>query len=118
LAYDELASDYKKLSDKNTDICKQLEEQKSITHQLEEERSGHLAKKIELNNEVNLLNSQFIHVMKQVKMMTTGTEVLDEILEGQIKGKPNGIRFSFKHINQNQQNRSFAQTLVDYGMLK
>jgi len=56
--------------------------------------------------------------MKQVKMMTTGTGVLDEILEGQIKGKPNGIRFSLKSLNQNQQNKTFAQVLVDYGMTK
>jgi len=56
--------------------------------------------------------------MKQVKMMTTEIEVLDEIFEGKIKGKPNGIGFSFKHINQNQENRTFAQSLVDYGMLK
>ena len=118
LAYDELVVAYKKLNDKNTDICKQLEEQKNITYQLEKEKSGHLAKVSELNNEVTLLSSQLSHVMKQVKMMTTGTEVLDEILEGKIKGKPNGIGFSFKHLNQNQQNKTFAQTLVNYGMFK
>ena len=64
------------------------------------------------------MNSQLGHVMKQVKMMTTGTGVLDEILEGQIQGKPNGIGFSFNCLNQNQQRRIFAQTLVDYGMSK
>jgi len=80
--------------------------------------SGNLAKVSELNNEVTLLSSQLSQVMKQVKMMTTEIEVLDEIFEGKIKGKPNGIGFSFKHINQNQENRTFAQSLVDYGMLK
>jgi SMC interacting uncharacterized protein involved in chromosome segregation len=72
------------MNDRNTDICKQLEEQKNITIKLEEENTGHLAKISELNNEVIRLNSQLDHVMKQVKMMTTGTDVLDEILEGQI----------------------------------
>jgi hypothetical protein len=102
LVYDELVVSYKKLNDKNTDTCKQLEKQKNITNQLEKERISHPAKISELINEVNLLNSQLSHVMKQVKMMTTGTNVLDEILEGQIQGKPNGIGFIPEHKNQNQ----------------
>jgi len=75
---------------------------------LEEQKIGHLAKISELNNEVNQLNSQLNHVMKQVKMMTTRTDVLDEILEGQIQGKPNGIGFTFKHPNQNHKTKTFA----------
>ena len=66
LVYDELVVTYKKLNDRNTDTCKQLEEQKNITNQLEEEKIGHLAKISELNNEVNQPNSQLNHVMKQV----------------------------------------------------
>jgi len=85
---------------------------------LEEEKIGHLEKIYELNNEVNQLNSQLNHVMKQVKMMTVGTDVLDEILEGQIQGKPNRIGFTSKHPNQNQQTKTFAQALVEYGMVK
>ena len=91
------------MGDRNTDTCKQPEEQKNITNQLEEENIGHLGKIYELSNEVNQLNSQLTHVMKQVKMMITGTNVLDEILEGKVQGKPNGIGFTFKHPNQNQQ---------------
>jgi len=56
--------------------------------------------------------------MKQVKMMTTGTDVLDEILEGKIQGKPNGVGFTSIHPNQNQQTKTFAQALVEYGMVK
>ena len=44
LVYDELVVTYKKLNDRNTDTCKQLEEQKNITNQLKEERMGYLAK--------------------------------------------------------------------------
>jgi len=72
---------------------------------LEEEKIGHLEKIYELNNEVNQLNSQLNHVMKQVKMMTVGTDVLDEILEGQIQGKPNGIGFTSKHPNRTSKPR-------------
>ena len=85
---------------------------------MEEERTGHLGKISELNSEVNLLKSQLSHVMKQVKMMTTGTDVLDEILEWQIKGKPNGIGFNSKHPSQDQQNKTFAQVLAEYEMVK
>jgi len=35
-AYNELVVTYRNLNNKNTDICKQLEEQKGITYQLEE----------------------------------------------------------------------------------
>jgi len=45
-----------------------------------------------------LLNSQLENVLKQVRMMTPGTDVLDNMLEGQIKGKPNGIGFSHEHL--------------------
>jgi hypothetical protein len=82
------------------------------------ENTVHLAKISELNNEVIQLNSQLDHVMKQVKMMTTGTDVLDEILEGQIQGKPNGIGFTSKNSDQSQQTKTFAQALVEYGMAK
>ena len=44
LAYDELIVSHKKLNDRNTDTCKQLEEQKNITNQLKEERMGYLSK--------------------------------------------------------------------------
>jgi len=73
LAYDDLAVFHKKLSDRNTDTCKQLEEQKNITNKLENDRISYQAKISELNNKVTLLNSQFSHAMKQVKRMSAGT---------------------------------------------
>jgi len=45
-----------------------------------------------------LLNSQLDNVLKQVRMMTIGTDVLDRMLEGQVKGKPNGIGFTHEHL--------------------
>lgn len=87
-----------------------LEEQKKINSQLLAERSNHLAKISELNDEVRLLNSQFDHIKKQVKMMTTGTSTLDEILEGQVKENPNGIGFDYNPLNQRKQNHNFAYT--------
>jgi len=73
LAYDDLAVFHKKLSDRNTDTWKQLEEQKNITNKLENDRISHQAKISKLNNKVTFLNSQFSHAMKQVKRMSTGT---------------------------------------------
>ena len=77
-----------------------------VNDHLQEERIGHLAKNSELNNEVILLSSQLDHVLKQVRMMTTRTDVLDKMLEGQIRGKPNGIGFSHEHLRQEHQNNS------------
>jgi len=114
LDYDELAASYKGLYARSAEICKMLEEHKKINSQLLAKRSNHLAKIFELNDEVRLLNSQFEHTKKQVKMMTTGSSTLDEILEGQVKEKPNGIRFDYNHLNQKQQNRNSAYKPEDH----
>jgi hypothetical protein len=34
-------------------------------------------------------------------MLNKSSNVFDEILEGQVKGKPNGIGFDYEHLNQN-----------------
>jgi len=117
LAYDDLDASYKDLYVRSTEICKMLGEQKKINSQLLTERSSHLTKILELNNEVTLLNSQLEQVKKQVRMMTTGNGVLDEILEGQVKGKPNGIGFDYEPLNQKQRNMNFAYALDDHGMI-
>jgi len=118
LVYDELAVSYKSLDDRNTNTCKQLKEQKNITNQLKEENGCLLTKIYEFNIEVNQVNFQLNHVMKQVKMISTGTNVLDEILEGQIQGKPNGTGFTFEHSDQNQKFKSVAHTLEEYERIK
>jgi len=61
LAYCELA-----------DTCKQLEEQINITNKLKDDRVSHQEKNYELSNKVTLLNSQFSHVTKKVKRVSTG----------------------------------------------
>lgn len=60
---------------------------------MQTERSDHLIKISELNNEETQLNSQLVHLKKQVRMMTTRTDMVEEILDSQIKEKPNGIGF-------------------------
>jgi len=62
LAYDELAASYKGLYTRSAEVSKMLVEQKKINSQLLAERSNHLAKIFELNDEVTLLNSQLEHV--------------------------------------------------------
>jgi len=69
---------YKDIND--IDTSKLLMEQEEIINHLQEERIGHLAKISKLNKEVMLLNSPFDNVLKQVRMMTTGTDVLDRML--------------------------------------
>ena len=76
LAYDDLAASYKDLSFRSTEICKMLGEQKKINSQLLTERSSHLTKISELNNEVTLLNSQLEQIKQQVEMMTNNTTVI------------------------------------------
>jgi len=50
-------------------------------------------------------------------MMTTRTNVLEEILEGKNKEKPKSIGFDYKVLNKKQQNINYAYALEDYAML-
>jgi len=53
-------------------------------------------------------------IAKRVTVMTTGTDVSDRMLEGQVKGKPNGIGFTHEHLKQEHQNSSYVQALEHY----
>ena len=87
---------YQDIHDEST--SRHVMEQEEIINHLQEERIGHLTKISDLNKEVILLNSQLDNVLKQVRMMTTGTDVLDRMLEGQVIGKPNGVGFTHEHL--------------------
>lgn len=115
LSYEELVISYKDPYTKSINICKVVEKQKKIISQLQTERDNHLAKISEINDEVTQINSQLEHLKKQVKMITTWTNALEEILEVQIRGKPNGIGFYHKAQNKKHQHKNFAYALKDYG---
>jgi len=118
LYHEKLTIPYNYQDVNNMDTFKLLEGQEKIINHLQEERIGHLAKISELNKEVMLLNSQLENVLKQVRMMTTRTDVLDKMLEGQVKWKPNGIGFTHEHQKQEHQNSSYAQALEHYHKAK
>ena len=117
LSYEELVVSYVELVARSTNISQMLEKQENIINQLQLERSENLAKISELNDEVTQLNSQLEHVQKHVRMMTTRTNVLEEILEGKNKEKPKSIGFDYKVLNKKQQNINYAYALEDYAML-
>ena len=96
---------------RSTYISQLLEKQKKAISQLQVEKSDHLAKISELNDELTQLNSQLKHVKKNVRMMTTRTDVLEEIQEGQNKEKPTGTGFDYKSLNKKQRNTNYAYAL-------
>jgi len=102
----------------DVDTSKLLIEQEEIINHLQEERIGHLARITELNKDVMLLNSKLVNVLKQVRMTTTGTDVLDRMLEGQVSRKPNGIGFTHEHLKHEHQNSSYVQALEHYHKAK
>ena len=91
-----------------------LEKQKKTISELHVERSQHLAKISGLNDDVIQLNSRLEHLKKQVKMMTTGTNVLEGILEGKNQGKPEAICFNYKVLNKKQRNKNSSYALEDF----
>jgi len=113
MSYDELTISYNKLIARNVDRTEMLEKQEDIITRLQDERGDNLAKISELNDEVTQLNCQLKHVEKQVRMMTTGTNVLDDIFEIKNKEEPKSGGFNYKALNRKQQNRNSAYALED-----
>jgi len=118
LAYDYLAASYKDLYFRSAKICILLGEQKKINSHLLTERSNHLAKISELNNEISLLNSQLELIRKQAEMVTNDTTVLTEVTEDHGKRKENGIEFDYKPLSLRQRNRNVSYASEDHGMIK
>jgi len=85
-------------------MCQLVEKQEKTISHLQAEKRDHLAKISEIIDEVIQLNSQLEHMKKKVRMMTTCTNVLEEILEGQNQEKPKGIVFDYKTLNNKQRN--------------
>ena len=82
------------------------------------ERSNHLAKILELNNEVILLNTQLNQIKKQAEIVTNDTIILDEVTEDHNKRKANGIEFDYKPLNLRQSNINVSYASEDHGMIK
>jgi len=118
LAYDDLAASYKDLYFRSAEICKLLGEKKKINSQLLTERSNHLAKISELNNEVILLNSQLDQIKKQTEIVLNDTTIPEEVTEDHIVRKAKGIEFDYKPLNLRQRNRHVRYASEDHGMIK
>jgi len=99
LAYDDLAASYRELYFRSAEICKLLGEQKKINSQLLTERSNHLAKISQLNNEVILLNSQLDQIKKQTEIVSNDTTILEEVTKDHNVRKAKGIEFDYKPLN-------------------
>jgi len=118
LSYDELAISYHELIAKNADMNQMLEKQGEIISQLQSERSKNFIKISELNDEVIQLNSQLEQVKLQVRVMTTGTNVLDDCLEVENIMKPKGTCFDYRALNRKQCSRNSAYTPEDCGLVR
>ena len=118
LSYEDLAFSFNELVARNSDMCQLVEKQEKTISHLQAEKRDHLAKISEINDEVIQLNSQLEHVKKQVRMMTTSTNVLEEILEGQSKENPKVTAFDYKTLNKKQRNMSSAYAPKDCGIVR
>src|SRR4051812_8566176 len=69
LTFDELATSYKELYAKSTEVCKQVEKQKRLIKELKIEKKEYLATIESLNDEINMLNSKMDQMSKSVRML-------------------------------------------------
>src|ERR1043165_1241572 len=101
VTFEELADTYKKLCIRSGEVCQQNEKQKKLIVKLEAENVKLEAKKKEdtatishLNSEIIMLNSKLDQMSKSVKMLTSGTNKLEEILQsGQNAGNMHGLGY-------------------------
>ncbi|KAK2378305.1 putative mitochondrial protein [Trifolium repens] len=103
LSYDDLLASYRDLYEKDLEINKVLRRQKKTIAQLTVERDEGLTKIAGLTDKVAQLNSQLESVMKQVRMMNVGTDLLEEILDNVPSGKLKSVGYNYSSLNQYQQ---------------
>jgi hypothetical protein len=97
LEYDDLATAYKDLHARSTEICKMLGEQKKINNQLLSEKNVLLTKVSEFNMEVTCLTSQIAEFKNQVENEST---IMNNVVEGEGKRQAKGIDFNYQSLNQ------------------
>ena len=98
VTFEELADTYKKLCIRSAEVCVQNEKQSKLIIKLEAEKRANLETISHLEGEVQLLNSQLNQMTKSVKMLTNGTDKLEEILQvGQNVGNKYGLGFLCFH---------------------
>src|ERR1043165_8198388 len=115
VTFEELAETYRKLCIKSGEVCKQNEEQKKMIEKLEAKNVKLEAEKKEntatishLNSEIIMLNSKLDQMSKSVKMLTSGTDKLEEILQlGQNVGNKHGLGYvaAKKPVGDKKKNR-------------
>src|ERR1043165_748628 len=101
VTFEELADTYKKLCIRSGEVCQQNEKQKKLIVKLEAENVKLEAEKKEntvtishLNSEIIVLNSKLDQMSKSVKMLTSGIDKLEEILQlGQNAGNMHGLGY-------------------------
>jgi hypothetical protein len=107
ITFGQLASDYKDLYIKSEELSKIAENQKVIINQLKSEKTQLLAKTTDLEEEFNLLSTKLNNMTKSVKMLNTGTNMLDEILMvGKHAGDSTGI--GYEHYQNEDSETKFV----------
>ena len=95
VTFDELATTYRKLCHRSEEVCQQVESQKKVITQLENEKVEHLETISKLKTEVVFLNSKLDEMTKYVRMLNNGSDTLDKILQtGQMTRDKSGIGFN------------------------
>src|ERR1043165_1114962 len=94
VTFEELADSYKKLCIRSAEVCQQNEKQKKLIVKLEAEKKVDTATISHLKSEVLMLNSKLDQMTKSVRMLTSGTDKLEEILQtGQNARNMSGLGF-------------------------
>lgn len=76
-----MGASYKELCIRSENVCQLGEKQKKVISQLQAEKEKYLSTISGLQDEVTMLTSKLENMMKSLRMLNNGSDVLDEVLQ-------------------------------------
>jgi hypothetical protein len=95
----------------DTYMSKLLAEHDEIINQLQYKRSNHSSKVADLNHKVISVKSHLNNASQQVMMMSAGTDVFTESLDGQTIEEPNDIEHTHEPLINEHKISNYVQSL-------
>jgi predicted ribosome quality control (RQC) complex YloA/Tae2 family protein len=103
--YEELLGLYNDLLVRYKEVCRILEKQKKTINQLQTEKDFQIGQALKAEKELTQANAEMEELKKRVGQLNSGTNLLEEILEGVPTTRLKSVGYNYTALNQHQQNK-------------
>jgi hypothetical protein len=103
--YEELLGLYNDLLVHYKEVCRILEKQKKTINKLQTEKDFQLGQVLKAEKELTQANAEMEELRKRVGQLNSGTNLLEEILEGVPTTRLKSVGYNYTALNQHQQNK-------------